>query len=171
MKISISLGPCLGIGLLSGGVHCIIEALPPPAAIGGGKSTEVSMKKKALLLVIVVPVVIAAILFIGSGFAKRTDVFLQDYSVSQDGASITMGVGLAGSMGFVRDYTMTQEADGQYIVFYSAFGALNSSIGAKDEYEVELNPSSTKIYIYRGDSGYKLVLQKNESTQAWERSK
>ena len=119
------------------------------------------MKKKSLLIIAMLIVLIAVILFIGTGFTKRTDVYLADYSVSEDGKSITMNIGIASSMGYARDCTIKQGGDNKYIAFYSAFGGLNSNIGAKNKFEIELNPSCAEIYFYHGVVGYTLVLQKN----------
>ena len=53
------------------------------------------------------------------------------------------------------------------IHIYSAWGGFNSSIGAKSEYTLKIDPDDTEIYIYRGDGGYKLVLQKNAESGDW----
>lgn len=125
------------------------------------------MKKKLLIIISTLVIVIVMILFIGTGFIKRTDVYLVDYSLSKDGSSITMDVGTTGSMGYTRGYTIKQGGDSKYITFYSAFGGLNSNIGAKNQFQLELNPSCNEIYFYHGDGGYTLVLQKNEVTKEW----
>ena len=52
-------------------------------------------------------------------------------------------------------------------VLESAWGGFNSSIGAKSEYTLKLDPDDTEIYIYRGDGGYELVLQKNAESGEW----
>lgn len=41
------------------------------------------MKKKVFVMLAIIAFVIGAF-FIGSGFIKRTDVFLNDYSVSEE---------------------------------------------------------------------------------------
>ena len=61
------------------------------------------MKKFTLLSVALTLVIIAAGLFLSSGFEKRTDVHLQDFSLSEDGSVITIKTALSGSMGFIRD--------------------------------------------------------------------
>ena len=94
-----------------------------------------------------------------------------DYSVSEDDGRMTIHVGVASSMGFIRDCKVKQGGDNQYITFYSTFGALNSPIGAKNKFEIELNPLCTEIYFYHGDGGYTLVLQKDQETNKWERAK
>lgn len=127
------------------------------------------MKKKVLITTVVLVLGVIMILFIATGFIKRTDVYLAGYSLSKDGSIITMNVGVAGSMGYIRDCTIKMGGDNKYITFYSTFGGLNSSIGAKNKFEVELNPLCTEIYFYHGDGGYTLVLKKNEITNEWEK--
>lgn len=125
------------------------------------------MKKKSLIIVSTLVTIIIMMLFIGTGLVKRTDVYLADYSLSKDGLTLTMDIGISSSMGYTRGYTVKQRGDSRYITFYSTFGGLNSHIGAKNNFEIELNPTCTKIYFYHGDEGYTLVLQKNESINKW----
>jgi hypothetical protein len=42
--------------------------------------------------------------------------------------------------------------------------SIQHDIGAKDVYQVDLNPNINEIYFYRGDEGFVLTLQKNEET-------
>lgn len=115
-------------------------------------------------------VVLLASYFIGSGFTKRTDVVLADYSVSEDGTEITLITTIPTSMGYIRGF----ENNGggvkpHYLTFYRTFGGLNSSFGAKHEFELELDETDTEIYFNRADGGYELVLQKNAETGEWAR--
>jgi len=71
-------------------------------------------------------------------------------------------------MGYIRGY----KNDGggvkpHYLTFYSTFGGLNSSFGAKNKFELELGEDDTEIYFNRPDGGYELVLQKNTETGEW----
>ena len=50
--------------------------------------------KKRIIAVIVILAVLVALFFIGTGFQKRMDVVLVDYSVSEDGTEITLDVGI-----------------------------------------------------------------------------
>ncbi len=75
-------------------------------------------------------------------------------------------------MGFVRDYK--DEGGGvkpHYLKFYSAWGGLNSSIGAKNKFTLELSPEDTEIYVYHGNGGYDLILEKNSVSGEWQRVK
>lgn len=115
-------------------------------------------------------VVLVGSYFIGSGFSKRTDVILVDYSVSEDGSEITLNTAVPTSMGYIRGF----ENNGggvkpHYLTFYSTFGGLNSSFGAKNEFALELDETDTEIFFNRADGGYELVLQKNTETGEWTR--
>ena len=51
------------------------------------------------------------ILFVLPGFQKRTDVYLQDFSVSGDGSAVTIETFLTGSMGYIRAMEAKQMGD------------------------------------------------------------
>lgn len=98
---------------------------------------------------------------------KRADVVLLDFSVAEDGTKLQLHTTLASSMGYTRKIKVKQIGDNLYLTFYSTFG-FNNAIGAKNEFEVTLNSSCREIYFDKGDGEYKLVLQKNVETNAWE---
>ena len=60
--------------------------------------------KKRIIAVIVILAVLVALFFIGTGFQKRMDVVLVDYSVSEDGTEITLDVGIPTSTGYIRQW-------------------------------------------------------------------
>lgn len=122
-------------------------------------------KNKILIITIVVIILLLGIFLILTG-GKRGDVYLNKFSVSADGNTMTIYVGVASSMGYVRNMKVKQGGDNKYITFYSTFG-LNSRLGAKSKFEIELNPDCEEIYFYKGDGGYKLVLQKDKETNEW----
>lgn len=123
------------------------------------------MKKKIAVALILLFIVIG-FLFLSTG-GKRTDIMLMDYSISEDSKTLTMNIAVASSMGYVRTLKVRQDGDKKYITFYNTYG-INSSIGARNRFQVELNPSCKEIYFDRGDKGYKLVLQKEEKTNEWQ---
>ena len=101
---------------------------------------------------------------------ERTDVALGEYSVSEDGTILTFNAGVMSYMGYIRVYK--DEGGGvkeHYLTFYSTFGGLNSSFGAKNEFVLELNENDSEIYFKRGNRSYKHVLKKNAETGVWER--
>lgn len=128
------------------------------------------MMKRILIILLAVVIVLSSLYFVGTGFLERMDVLLYDYSVSEDGTELTFSAGIMSSMGFIRGYK--DNGGGvkpHYLTFYSTFGGLNSSFGAKNEFVLELDKDDSEIYFKRANGGYELVLQKNAETGAWER--
>ena len=124
-------------------------------------------KKKRLLIIIMVVVALLIGLILLTGRA-RTDVYLKDYKLSEDGKTMTLEVGISGSAGYVRKMKRTSGSMNYYYTFYSTFG-INSKLGAKDTFEIELDDNVDEIYFYTGGNGYKLVLVKNSATLEWEK--
>ena len=60
--------------------------------------------KKKIFLTIAVIVVLMLLMFICTGFRKRTDVVLFDYSVSEDGSEISLEIQVSSSMGYIRGF-------------------------------------------------------------------
>ena len=126
--------------------------------------------KKIITIILLVAVTLTAIYLIGTGYITNGGVYLGEYTVSDDGTEMTFNTGVASSMGFIREYK--DEGGGvkpHYLKFYSAFGGLHGSWGAKNEFVLPLDADDTEIYFYRGNGGYELVLQKNEESGLWER--
>ena len=127
------------------------------------------MKKKIFLTISVIAVLMISML-ICTGFRKRTDVVLFDYSVSEDGSAISLEIQVASSMGYIRGFK--DKGGGvkpHYLTFYSTFGGLNSSFGSINEIELELSQDDTEIYFNRPGGGYELVLQKDIAANEWMR--
>ena len=128
--------------------------------------------KKIIAIILLVAVTLTADYLVGTGFMERHDVVLGDYSISEDGEELTFNARVMSSMGYIRGYK--DEGGGvkpHYLKFYSAFGGLNGSWGAKSEFVLPLGNDDTEIYFARPDGGYELVLYKNEETGLWERPK
>lgn len=124
--------------------------------------------KKKIFLTIAVIVVLMLLMFICTGFRKRTDVVLFDYSVSEDGSEISLEIQVSSSMGYIRGFK--DKGGGvkpHYLTFYSTFGGLNSSFGSINEIELELSRDNTEIYFNRPGGGYELVLMKDIATDEW----
>ena len=127
------------------------------------------MKKKMFLTLAVIAALMISML-VCTGFRKRTDVVLFDYSVSEDGGTINLEIQVASSMGYIRGFK--DKGGGvkpHYLTFYSTFGGLNSSFGAINEIELELSQDDTEIYFNRPGGGYELVLQKDIAANEWMR--
>ena len=127
------------------------------------------MKKKVFVMLAIIAFVIGAF-FIGSGLIKRTDVFLNDYSVSEDGTTISFDAQSASSMGYIRGVKDNGGGvEPHYLDFYSTFGGLNSSFGAAGTFVLEVAPEDTEIYFSRPNGEYELVLIKSDDTGEWVR--
>lgn len=126
------------------------------------------MKKTAAIAVWMV-LGIVVLLAAAAGFLPQTSVYItDDFAVSEDGSQLTFRVGVASSMGYVRDFR--DEGGGvkpHYLNFYSAWGGLNSPLGARKEFTLELAPEDTEIYVYRGRNGYELALKKDAVSGEW----
>lgn len=127
--------------------------------------------KKAIPILLIFSLFL--IYFLSTGFCKRSDVILVDYSVSNDGTSLELTAGIPTSMGYIRGGQVRgfKNSGGgiksHYLTFYSTFGGLNSSFGAKNVFTLELTEDTTEIYFNRPNGGYELVLIKNTKTGQW----
>ena len=119
-----------------------------------------------LLLAFLIGAALGA-LFVTPGFQKRTDVYLQDFSVSEDGSVITVQTFPIGSMGFIRAMEAKQIGDEIHCSFYRTFGGLNSRLGAKTTFEIRPDHPTQRIYFDRGTSFDQLVLERDADTGAW----
>ncbi len=129
------------------------------------------MFKRILVSLVVIIVALCAIYFIGTGFQEASNEVLVDYTVSEDGTELTFLVGSMESIGYVRGF---QDKGGgvkpHYLTFYRTFGGINSSLGAKNIFTLELSPEDTEIYFNRPGGGFELVLIKDENTGEWNRA-
>ena len=129
-------------------------------------------KRFFIILVIILTVLILSMLsfVVGTGFVERTDVVLIDYSVSMDSTKLKFKTAIPTSMGYIRGFK--DEGGGMkphYLTFYSTFGGLNSSLGAKQEFELDISEDECgEIYFNRPQNGYVLVLKKNIESREWE---
>ncbi len=124
---------------------------------------------KKIITSIICAVAVLAIWFFGTGLLKNTSAFIQDYAVSADGSRMTLTVGVASSMGYLRKVEIHQQQGGKlYLDCYNAFGGLNGNIGATNEYTVPLLPETDSIALYKGNNCYTVVLSKDEAGN-WER--
>jgi len=124
------------------------------------------MKNKKVLIIIsliIISIIVINLFFI-SGRA-RTDVYLKDFELSSDGKTMTLKVGVSSSSGYIRKIKQTSKNG--YYTFYSTYG-INSKIGSKDTFEIELNSDTDEIYFYTGNKEYRLILTKRASLN-WEK--
>ncbi|MBE6914897.1 MAG: hypothetical protein E7472_08230 [Ruminococcaceae bacterium] len=77
---------------------------------------------------------------------------------------MTITIGVSSSIGYVRNIAAHQQQGGKlYLDCYSAFGGINGSLGAKNEYTVQLREDTETIAVYRSDNCYDTVLEKDEN--------
>ena len=117
--------------------------------------------KKIIISIVVVILVIIAGWFLSTGSA-RTDVFLRDFSFDEKCNQMTIKVGVSSSAGYVRKMKQTSGSMNYYYTFYSTFG-INSKLGAKYTFEIQLDNNVDEIFFYTGGKGYTKVLEKNEN--------
>ena len=111
------------------------------------------MKKKNIAIISVIIILIMAFM-VGTGFKKRTDVVLFDYSISEDGTAINLSVQVASSMGYIRGFKNNGGGvKPHYLTFYSTFGGLNSSFGTVNSFVLGLEEDDTEIYFNRPGGG------------------
>lgn len=123
-----------------------------------------------IAILVTAVIVLLGSYWIGSGFMERNDVALLDYSLSEDGTEITLHTAVMSSMGYTRGFS--DNGGGvkpHYLTFYSTFGGLNSSFGAKNTFHLALEPDDREIWFHRADGGYELVLQKDSDSGEWVR--
>ena len=97
---------------------------------------------------------------------KISGIIITDYTVTDDGSQMNLKVNIMSSMGFIRTIKTKNEGNKKFITFYSTYG-FNSSLGAKSEFQIKLDPNCDEIYFYSGRDEYKLKLQKDKITNKW----
>lgn len=117
-------------------------------------------KKNVILILIIILVIILLSLFLSTG-NKRSDVYLKGFQLSSDGTKMTLNVGVSGSVGYIRKMKRSSGSMDYYCTFYSTFG-INSSLGSKDTFVIDIDNNVSSIYFYTGDNGYRKVLEKND---------
>ena len=126
--------------------------------------------KKVWIITLVVCILLAGIIglvMLLPGFQRRNDVVVSDFSLLEDGKALTVQIGVAGSMGYVRKLEPIGTKDNVLLLdAYSAFGGPNGSIGAKDAYAIAEDVSA--VAFCRSGGEYEIVLEKKDGT--WQRA-
>ena len=119
------------------------------------------------IIAAVAAVAVPFLLFrVGSGFTEQTNAVLHDYTLSEDGKTMTLNAGVWPAIGFIRDFKDEPKDGEHYITFYSTPDDMTSSLGA--EYTFDLPIEDTDKAVYFNDSkGFHVVLQKNAQTGEW----
>lgn len=128
------------------------------------------MKKKLSIIVVILLLLYGGYYF-GVGFLPATNVVVTDFEVSEQQDSMTIQTSIATSAGYSRTVkNVSDDPEKMMLKFYSAFGGVNGSIGAKSEFDLPLAPECKEIYVLLYDN-YRLTLAKNPTTGEWERIK
>lgn len=127
--------------------------------------------KKPLTIIAIIILLILGAYYIGLGFLPRTDVVVADFKVSEQEDEMTIYTYILSSAGYSRTVkNVSDDPEKMMLKFYSAFGGVNGSIGAKSEFDLPLAPECKEIYVLLYDD-YRLTLAKNPTTGEWERIK
>ena len=124
--------------------------------------------QRVLGIALAVVIIIVGLYLLLPGFLKIGDVHLIDYALSEDGSEITLHLGVSGSAGYIRKAAVHQQYGGKlYLDCYRAFGGINSSIGAKNQFTIPLDADTETIALYRTHNAYEFVLERDEAG-SWE---
>lgn len=127
--------------------------------------------KKKLSIIVVILLLLCGGYYFGVGFLPATNVVVTDFEVSEQQDSMTIQTSIATSAGYTRSVkNVSDNPEKMMLKFYSAFGGINGSIGAKSEFDLPLSPECKEIYVLLYDD-YRLTLAKNPTTGEWERIK
>jgi len=120
----------------------------------------------ALLGAAAIPTALVCAWLLISGSFARTDVFMADYTYMESNV-ITLRVGLAGSMGYVRSWrNVSDDPAVMQLQFYSAYGGFNSKLGARNVFLLQPAEECTEICIHCSDGAYP-ILRKDALTGQW----
>ncbi len=125
--------------------------------------------KKIIIAIIIIILIVLIALFLFTG-GVRTDVHLINFEISENGKTMTMHVGVSSSAGYIRDMKQKNVDASKYLTFYSTYG-INSKIGAKNTFTLEIDQNVDEIYFFKGNNGYNKILEKDKETGEWNRSK
>ena len=104
---------------------------------------------------------------VGSGLTEQQNVTLRDYTVSEDGKTLTLHAAVFPPNEDIRNYKDEPKNGEHYLTFYNAFGSANTMSAG---YTVVLPIEDMDKAVYFNDAdGFHLVLQKNELTGEWVR--
>lgn len=121
-------------------------------------------KKETIAVLLIVVLALGAI--IGSGLMKKTDMVLYDYSVSEDGSTLTFQAVTTSAIGRARDFKEEVKDGAHYLTYYRTFGFFGFHATEVD-FELALSEEDTAIYFNRPGGEFELVLEKDPATGEW----
>lgn len=125
------------------------------------------MRKYKYWLIPILCVLFAVLLLFTATGGVRTDVFLDSFDAGEN--CIVLNMGVAGSAGYLRTFSARQDGNRLYLTFYATYG-INSRLGAKEAFSVDVDAACEEIYVYRGaEEGYACILQR-DGASGWQRA-
>ena len=121
------------------------------------------MKRCLMILAIVLAVVFLWVFFAQTA-AVMDNVYIESFTLSEDGQTMTIRVAVSVSVGYTRSVTVKDEGSALRLVFHPAYGFINGKIGAKNTFDIPLKPYQDKIYISPSGHG---LLRNEQGT--WQR--
>ena len=123
---------------------------------------------KSLKNILIIILLLIVAYYIGLGLLPRSDVWISHFQVSEQQDTITIYTTDSSSAGYTRTVkNVSNDPKMMKLKFYSAFGGVNGSIGAKSEFDLPLSPECKEIYVLL-DADYELSIKKNPITGKWE---
>ena len=102
--------------------------------------------------------------FFAQTAAVMDNVYIESFTLSEDGQTMTIRVAVSVSVGYTRSVTVKDEGSTLRLVFHPAYGFINGKIGAKNTFDIPLKPYQDKIYIFPSGHG---LLRNEQGT--WQR--
>ena len=121
-------------------------------------------KKQTIAVLLVVILAVGSIN--GSGFAQKTDVVIYEYTMSEDGSSVSMVAAPTSAFGRARGFEEEVKDGGHYLTFYRTFGFFGFH-ASEINHVVEVAEEDTGIYFNRPVGEFELVLEKDPTTGEW----
>lgn len=121
------------------------------------------MKKRVIAFIILVLVAIIGYYMIWTGYNRADSIYIMDYAVNDDNSIITIKIGNASSMGYIREAKQIRYTKNEICIdFYNCFGGLNSSIGSKSQFNIPIDKDVETISVYSGHGEYMDILIKDK---------
>jgi len=121
------------------------------------------------LTVLGVIVLLVAALWLLAGCFPRTDVYMCSHASLISGNAVMIHIGLQGSMGYVRTCRDISDDPSRMVLrFYSAFGGLNSRVGAQNVFVLTPDTECMEIFIENGGE-HVPILYRDSETGMWMR--
>ncbi len=102
--------------------------------------------------------------FCAQTVAVMDNVYIESFTLSEDGQTMTIRVAVGVSVGYTRSVTVKDEGSALRLVFHPAYGFVNGKIGAKNTFDLPLKPYQNKIYIQSSGEVFHGLLRSDDGT-------